>query len=196
MIDGLRRLLFEDLTLLLIAEMIALAIAIAIHRRRYTAKSRRGVWLTLAVCALFIMQSLMIKTDRERLIELIREMAVAVDRGDVRAVEQRLDETFLADGRDKPTFTAEVNDWLQRWQIDEAKIGRKVEVVIDNDSSMLTFRAFCDARNNRDTYYGTISKWQVSCIRRERDWKVQGVKLLNVRIGLLELNQIGDVFRY
>ena len=94
MLDGVARLLFEDLYLLLLAEAIALAVVLAVHRRRLTRQSRRLVWLTLGVCALLIVIQELTVTKREALEQMVAALAQAVDDGDIPAITKRLDREF------------------------------------------------------------------------------------------------------
>ena len=101
MFDYLIKMFFEEMPLLLVAEFIALAIALGIHRRRYTAKTRRGIWITIGACAALIALHLAVVTDREKIEQLIQILAEAVDGGDVQTIGEKLDEKFLTDDKNK-----------------------------------------------------------------------------------------------
>jgi len=193
MIDGLARLFFEDLTLLLVAEFAALAVVLGIHRRRFTAKTRRGIWITLAVCAALIAVQFAVSTDREQIKDLIKTLADAVDRGDLTTIEDGLDENFESENNNKQQYMALVKKNLQRWQIDEAKV-RKFEIELQGKSATVTFSAWCDARNPKQVYYSNRSQWRLECVKGDIGWKVAGIKLL--KINLTNISGINDLMQF
>ena len=93
--DSLTRLLFEDLPILLLAEVAGLAIVLAAHRRWMTARSRRMVWMSLAFCALLIAIQEYVVTNREALRDMVRTMAQAVEQGDMEALGERFDDEII-----------------------------------------------------------------------------------------------------
>jgi len=171
-LDYVTRLLFEDLPLLLVAEAIALAVVLAIHRRRFTPHTRRAVWITLGVCAIFIVIQSLVTTRREALEAMVRTLAQAVDHGDVPAIGERIDGEFRHGNHDKKAFLdGVVKQTLQRWQVDEAKVaGFKIE--INGDNATVSFRAHCDCRSDNHVQYKVPSFWTLNCIRRPDGWKL------------------------
>ena len=86
-----------------------------------------------------------------------------------------------------------MNIWLQRWQIDEAKVGR-FEFEIHSDSATVTFSGFCNARGSHDMHYNTPSRWRLQFVKRADGWKVISVQPL--KIGPLDMNSVNDIFRH
>ena len=158
MLDAVSRLLFEDLMLLLVAEMIALAVVLAIHRRQMTPQSKRLVWVTLAVCGLLIGIQHLTVTRREALQQMIVELAEAVDAGDVAGIADRLDDGFTWKRLDKSAFVEQVRDRLRRWQIDEASVGG-VRIEITGDRATVSCRGKCDWRSGEQVRHGVPSAW-------------------------------------
>ena len=95
MIDFLRRLLFEDLPLLLLAQAVAMAVVLAVHRRWMTRRSRRLVWIGLALCAALVALQVFVVTDREALTQMVQTLARAVDQGDMDTIADKLDAGFI-----------------------------------------------------------------------------------------------------
>src|SRR5690242_9371719 len=122
MVRFLQSLLFENLPLLLIAEAVAIAIVLGVHRRNLTAGTRRAVWITLAICVALIGLQYLVQTDQERIEANVKAIALAIDDGDVPAVGQHLDREFQDHGLSKEAWLADLRQRLQRWQIDEAKV--------------------------------------------------------------------------
>ena len=175
MLDYVTRLLFEDLPLLLVAEAIALAVVLAIHRRQFTPQTRRAVWITLGVCVTFIVIQSLVTTKREALEAMVSALARAVDDGDVPAIAERIDEEFRHGNDDKEAFLdGVVKQTLQRWQVDEAKVaGFKIE--IDGDTATVSFRAHCDCRSDNPVQYSVPSFWTLNCVHRPDGWKLLGI---------------------
>ncbi|MHC4442479.1 MAG: hypothetical protein ACYTF1_23650 [Planctomycetota bacterium] len=193
MFDYLFKMLFEEMPLLLVAEFIALAVALGIHRRRYTDNSRLGVWITLGVCAALIALQMTVVTDREKIENLINVLAQAADEGDVQTIGEELDEKFLTDGKNKKQFIGDVNSWLQRWQIDEAKI-RRLKIVLEDRSATATFSAWCNARKDSNVHYNNHSKWQLKFIKGHNGWKVTNIRLL--KVGPFNFSSVYDIYNY
>lgn len=184
------RLLFEDTLLLVVAELIALAFVLAIHRRRMNAGSRRLVWVTLVVCGLLLLIQELTVTRREAIMVMVASMARAVDEGYVESLATHVDTDFRHRGWDKPAFIEQVRDRLRHMQIDEASVGG-FDIVIKDDGAKVAFRARCDWRGGGEVRSGAVSDWELDCVRREDGWKMRGI--LSAKMGPLDLN---DAWRF
>lgn len=187
------RLLFEDLSILVMFEFVALMVVLTIHRRRMTAKTRRAVWITLAICALLIALNKLVTTDTERVVEMVSAMARAVDEGDVPAIAERLDDEFRYRYWDKAGFVAELNRKLQHWRIDEAKVGR-FDVEVTGDTAKTSFRASCDWRSDSESQAGVASSWIMECVRHPDGWKLR--RIISARVGPAYAIDLNDVWNY
>jgi len=168
------RLLFEDLPLLLLAEVAALAVVLAAHRRWMTARSRRMVWMSLAFCALLIAIQEFVVTDREALRDMVRTMARAVERGDIAALSERFDEKIrLGTHVGKEAVMKHARLRLQQYDVNEARVsGFQIEV--DGDAATVAFQAVCDVRGvQSNPYYATPTQWELRCVRHPDGWKVR-----------------------
>ena len=189
----LTRLLFEDLSLLLIAEVIAITIALAVHRRRFTAKSRRGIWITLVFCALFIGLQHLVVTDREHIERQVRTLARAVDDGDLQMLGQALDAGFTDGQRDREAFLADVDQFLQRAEVDEVTVGW-FKIAASGDTASAAFTARCDYRRGNQIHSGIPSRWELVFVRRDGDWKLQ--RIVSATFGPGGLIHYHDAWRY
>ena len=169
MINFLARVLFESLPWLLAFCLVAVAVAVAVHRTRYTKASRRGIWLTLAGClALLVMQWLVV-TDRETLEATVRTMARAMDEGDVATIAEHVDAGFQLGQENRDEFIESVNRTLQVYQVDEARI-TGVESAVEGDGATVSFWARCDVRGGGATDYNFFSRWRLHFVRRAGRW--------------------------
>lgn len=172
--DFLRELLFESLPMLLVLVAILLAAALAVHRRRASRASRRGLLITAAVCAGLIVMQALVVTDHEAIRATIQDLAKAVDAGDVAGIGDRLDEAFTFRSRSKSAFLDDVDRTLQRWRIDEVSVGG-YRIEITGDQAEVNFRAHCDLRGEQHEQSGLPSFWKVRMVRRAADWKLLGI---------------------
>jgi hypothetical protein len=194
MSDTLHSLLFENLTLLLLTEFAALAVVLAIHRRKFNERSRRAVWITLGFCAFLIFIQYWVKTDREKLKEATETLTTAVDHADLPTIADHLDKNFEDyQGHDKQIFLQQVEMVLQRWQVNEASIWQYNKVDIGQDTAIVEFQVFCDLRGEQFVQRNFPSRWRLQFIRRDDGWKVMGIKPL--KYGPYEAERI-DVLNY
>jgi len=198
MLDYVARLLFEELHLLLLTEAVALAVVLAIHRRRLTRQSRRLVLVTLGVCALLIVIQKLTITRRESLEQMVAALAQAVDDGDIPSITKRLDHEFQYGSQprpwDKKAFLTKVSEKLQRWEIDQASVrGFDIEMR-KKDEASVSFRATCDWRSGSRVEHDVLSRWRLYCVYRPDGWKV--FRIEEGKIGPGAMLDFGDVWRY
>lgn len=187
------RLLFEDLVILIIAEVVAMLVVLAIHRRRMTPRTRRAVWIVLACCIVLIAVNKLVTTDGEQVEKTVAAMARAVDDGDVPAIAGHIDDGFRYRQWDKAGFLAELNIKLQHWRIDEARVGR-FDVRIDGDQARASFRASCDWKGDRESQAGVSSSWELEFVRRPDGWKLR--RILTAKLGPAYAFDLKDVWNY
>jgi len=176
MSDYLTRLLFEDLSLLLLAEAIAMAVVVGLHRRSMTPRSRRRVWITLAVCAGLIVMQKLVVTDREAIRTMVEAMAQAVQEGDVQALGEHFadDLTFESD-RGKQAVLQRARAVLQQYEIHNARVsGFRIEV--NGDDAAVSFQAVADVRGGPEAHYKTPTRWDLKCRREPAGWRVYRAK--------------------
>lgn len=193
MTDFLIRVLFESLPRLLVVCVIALAVALAVHRTRYTRASRRGIWVTLAVCVGLIILQQVVVTDREALEQTVRIMARAVDQGDVATIADYLDENFQMGEVGREEFIRSVNQTLQVYQVDEARI-YGVQSDINSDAAEVKFGAYCDVRHDGQLESNLPTHWELSFVRRGQRWLLQRIVRAEWRLPIGDGR--GDIIPY
>jgi hypothetical protein len=191
--DAISRLLFEDLTLLLMAEAAALLVVLAIHRRKLTPQSRRMVWVTLAVCALLIAIQTMTTTKREAVRQTIESLAQAVEDGNMAAIAERVHADFEHRQMDKDTFLTFVQAQLQRWDISNVGLGQ-FEIEVEDERANATFRCSCNVRGNNGFERGIPSMWTIELERSEDRWQMTSI--VRGKIGPRGMFDFSDVGRY
>lgn len=169
MIDFLTRVLFESLPWLLFFCGVALAVALAVYRTRYTRRSWRGIWVTVAVCAALVILQWAVVTDHEALERTVRTLARAVDRGDVATIAEHLDAGFRLGNERRDEFIESVSRTLESYQVDEPRIF-DVKTKVEGDEAVVTFGAFCDVRRGDDVQNDFPTRWQLHFVRRAGRW--------------------------
>lgn len=174
MLDFLTNLFFESLPLLAFFCVVAIAVAVAVHRRRLTPGSQRGLWLTLAICAALLVLQWLVQTDREQLDAAVRAMARGVQAGDVGAVAEQVGDSFDWDGG-RQGFIDSMNRTLQTYDINEARIfGVKAQV--EGDAATVTFGAMCDVQSPSRSEYNLLSRWKLRFTRQDGRWRLQRIE--------------------
>lgn len=177
MSDALTRLLFEDLAVLLIAQAVALAVVLAVHRRWMTPRSQRLVWVTLALCAGLIWLQHDVVTDREALREMVDTLAEAVEAGDLDTVAESLHpdvEDRAGRGRDQLIQYADA--MMQRYDIREPALSGFDITLTGDATAAMTFQAFCDIRGDGAERFRIPSQWALGCVRTADGWRIRRIR--------------------
>ena len=172
MSDGLTRLLFEDLALLLLAEAAALAVVIGIHRSRMTPRTRRLVWITLALCVVLVVMQHVVVTDREAIRATIEDMARDVVDGDVASLGEKLDERMtLGPIKGKGAVLHHAHLTLQEYDVRNARVSA-FEIDLENRLAQVRFQAVGDIHGRQTEGFRTPMLWKLTMVRSPRGWRV------------------------
>jgi len=170
--NGLTRLLFEDMPLLLLAEVAAIAVVLGVHRRWMTTRSRRMVWMTLAICGVLIVVQRWVVTDREAIRQTIETMAGDVNEGDVASLGKNFDDRIVLGGiRGKEAVLKYAYLMLQQYDVNNARVsGFRIDLM--GGQATITFQAVADIRGGPAESYRTPLKWKMTMTRTDAGWKV------------------------
>lgn len=186
--EFLTRLFFEDRSYLLFAGAMATTLAVAVHRRCYTDRSRRGIWITLGICGVLLIVQQLVVTRREALVFMIQRLARAVDEGDLPGIGACLDEEGVRIGNSQPVSPREVLGMtmlaLQEYQVDETSTGQ-FTVTIEGDTATVTFRVSCDLRGGGQADYRTPSSWDLGVVWRSGGWRVNRIARAEIGLGVI-----------
>jgi len=123
----------------------------------------------------------LVETDREQIEATVAAMARAVDDGDIPALGAHIDQSFEDRQLDRRAWLEDVRQRLQRWRIDDAKVGGFVTRVNGNTAEV-AFRARCDWRGSNQQSPQTVgSTWKLGFIRRDDGWKLR--QILSAQFG-------------
>lgn len=174
MIDFLTTVLFESFTWLFFFCLVAMAMALATHRRRMTARTRRGLLVTGLVCVLLLIMQRLVVTDRERLEQAVEAMAKAVDQGDVGGIGEYVADNMQWRSGGRQQFIEDVTNRLISTNIDAARISQ-FEAKVEGDSATVTFMAVCDIRDPQATQANVPSHWKLHFVRSAGRWLLDQV---------------------
>ena len=172
MSDALTRLLFEDLALLLLAQAAALAVVIGIHRHRRTPRTRRAVWITLAVCAAMIVMQHLVVTDREAIRATVQAMARDVVDGDVASLGTNFDEQMsLGPIQGKEAVLHHARMMLQQYDVRNARVSG-FDITVEHGQAKVRFQAVGDIHGRQTEVFRTPMIWELTMARASDGWKV------------------------
>lgn len=174
----MQTLLFERPWLLLVLLAALQFVLIAIWSRWPTRSCARAVWIGFAAMPSLIALSAVVVTQRERVIDLCRELASLVDLGDVDAVAPLLSEDFAAGELDREAFLRRAKEKLTRFDVNDPRL-RGFEVNFGEPGhAVVVFHAVCRVRSP-DAYINQFpSRWRMSLRSGGRTWKVTKLEAL------------------
>jgi uncharacterized protein (TIGR02246 family) len=167
------RLLFEDLSVLLPVELVALAIVIGLYRHWRTPRSRLAVWIALSICAGLVALQHLVTTDREAIRAMVERMAAAVQEGDVPALGEHFAEDLVFEGdRGKNQVMQHATAVLQQNAIHNARVSAFI-IEVRGDDATATFQAVADIRTGgSEPNYNAPTRWELKCRREPAGWRV------------------------
>lgn len=168
--------MFLERAWLLLALMMCLLLGlIAVWSRRRTRRLARAVWITLALTALLPAISQVVVTPRERIVQICRELADLVDRGNVAEIELYLTEDFQAQGLDRFDFIEQLETALARYRVDDARL-RRFDVAVAGDDAVAVFDAVCSIRSV-DAYLDRVAtRWRLTFRHTAGSWRIASIE--------------------
>lgn len=154
-------------------------VLICVWSARRDRLSAHLVWSGFA--AIFALQTaaLFIETRTERVVAVCRQMAKAVDGGEIAALAPHLHADFSAAGLDKDAFLEAVGGALSRYRVDNPRLRRFAVEFPSDDDALAVFNASCRVRTTRS--YGHIpSRWRARFREDAGRWQLVGVESLPV----------------
>lgn len=182
MIDFITTVLFESMPWLLFFCCAAVAIALAVHRRRMTPGSRKGIYITLGACVGLLLLQRFVVTERESLTSVLQAMARAVDEGEVPALLEHVSPEFKWRSAGRQEFLDDVTQRLIATQIDGARI-TQVKANVADDSALVSFLAVCDIRDRQFDQRSVTSYWELRFVRRDGRWLMEAILKGEIRPG-------------
>lgn len=171
----MQALLFER-PLLLIAVLAAVQFALTWHwARSRTRRASRVALTALILFPLLLALQAWVVTDRERVTAVCREMADAMDAGEVARVGSHVSPTFAVGTMDRPALLEALEGVLTRVKVEEPRL-TDFEVTTDGDQARATFAASCRLVTAGAIESGMLSRWELTFRRIDRRWQVVEIR--------------------
>jgi hypothetical protein len=178
MLDGLAQFLFERPWRLAVSWVGLQFLLICLWSWQRTPRIRHAVLFGFAVFPVLLAASILVVTDRERVITLCRELALEVERGDAFAIEQHLADDFLAGDLDRDRFADRLQTALERYRVDYPRL-RRFDVSFPSETTAIAeFEATARVRSPNTFYGQMLSKWRISFRRHHKDWLITSLEAI------------------
>lgn len=132
-------------------------------------------------------------TTAERLEQICRRLAVAVDEGSIAEIRIHLADDFLADGLDREAFMRLVERALTRYRIESPQLS-DLKVRFEGDSNAnveLTASAYVQSA---DAVMDRLpTRWRIKYRSHGEAWLITAIEV--VPIPPLQLRRLGDITR-
>ena len=179
MLDFLTSLLFEDLILLILVEVVVIAIFLAVHRRYATRRTRIALWVAIAACLAQIVVQELVVTDREAVKELVHTLAKAVGDGDLTVLAENFDdgvvikESYFGSLQGKEAVMVRAQSVLQQNSVKQVSVGGyRVEVL--GDIAKVICQVMADIRMGGESSAQRVpSRWDLEVVRTPTGWKLR-----------------------
>ena len=183
---------FEDrialLTTLALVEFVLLW-AWARWRTRRTRQLASGGFV--AACLLLAAQSLVL-TDREKIITVCKEMACAIEEGDVDGVGEHIAQEFVVGSIDRETLLAALRRILAQVRVEDPRL-RRFEVTVGGGRGHADFHARCRLVTPDAVESALLTGWRLTFEHIDDRWQV--VEIAPVPTAMFPYRTLVDVLR-
>jgi len=177
--DLIISLLFESPTTLFILAVLVCGTLLVMWRRTGSDGRRKAFVITSCVFALFLVLQAVVETNREKIIHLIGDLAVAVERGDLDRIERAIDDEYRLNDVDRARVMPAIRAQLTQYTVERPRVFN-FGVNVSGDKATAQFNASCDIRRN-DSYFANMpSQWKLQLVRRDGTWKIQSIDALKI----------------
>lgn len=187
------RVLWESLWLLGVVWVGVLFVLIFGWSVQRTDHWRRAVWAGLVMGPLLLVVSQLVVTSRERVENLCRELARAVDAGEVSEIRAALAPEFHAAGLDANEFVDRVERVLSRVRVEDARLSAFDVSFSSPYEAMAEFTASAHIRAEESYLDWLVSRWRLTFRRTGDQWFVTEIE--TVRTPPLNLPSLSELLR-
>ncbi|MEK6676112.1 MAG: hypothetical protein AABZ47_10720 [Planctomycetota bacterium] len=158
-----------------------------------TRNAARCVWIGFGLIPILLILSRIVVTPGERMMIVCRELAQAVDDGDMAAIGSKLSPNFEAGGFDRAELLVRAERALTQTRVDDESLWGFDIRVDGSDSGVVEFTVSARVRTS-DLDLGWIhTRWRVQLRKANDHWSV--AQLEPLPIPPLNLREIRSLFR-
>lgn len=177
--DAIKGLLFEGSLTLAGLCAGACLVLLVLWRRTGSSVRRKMFWGATAASFLLLGLQGLVVTDRERIINLVQELAAAAEKSDIARIEQSIDAAYKDSDGDREACLARARDRLSRHAIRSVSLSA-FEVNVSGDDAKASFRVVCDMREGDHSLPNMPSRWELDLVRRGDTWMVCSIRRLQI----------------
>ena len=137
--------------------------------------------------------SVAVATPRERINGICREIAKAVDEGDMDAVAASISPDFSTEGLDRDELVRRATQVLTRVRVDQVRLRHFDIEFMDERRATATFDTTCNVRTT-DGFAGALpSRWKLSFRQDGQQWALTGME--SIPVPPFRIKRLGDWLR-
>jgi len=173
---AIQALLFER-PLLLVPVLVACQLLLIHFWSKYRTRTTMRLMLVgFVVFPLMVLLQAVVTTDRERLVQVCRAMAEAVESADTHAFSGFVSDDFALSGDSaadlaKEDLVKKLERFLMTYDIEDARL-RQFEIQVDGERATVVFTAHCRVVASEVITPGSVSKWQCRFQREGDSWRM------------------------
>ena len=172
--------LLESLPALLVAWVAAQFGLICLWSWRRSRGTARAVWIGFGLLPTLAGASILIVTDKERMIRLCHDMARAVEEADVDAIAERLSPELRAGELEREAFLDRLRGELTKHRVNWVELSRFDRTDADGrmNGATLEFDAACDVFTSDAVFERLRTRWRWSFEWAGHGWFVTRMEAL------------------
>ena len=173
----MQALLFESPWLLAPTLLVAQLALVGIWSSRRPPLPRRIILGGFLTCPLLLLVQAWVQTDRERLIDICRQMARRVEAVDPPGFVEFLAQDFHSSGRsadgplDARDMLDELRQLLNTYRIEQPRL-RRFHVLVTGDQANVRYAATCRVITPDQVWPLINSAWELDFVRQDGQWRV------------------------
>ncbi len=171
------RILFENLWLLLGVWVPVQFVLIAMWSWLRSTMTKRFVWSGFAALPILMTLSMMVVTEREKIIGHLNALARAVEQADIDEIASHLAEDFEARGYDREQMLRRIDARIDQYPASHVRISQVV-VTVDGDEAAVKFRGSGNIRAPEIPYQYATTLWKSKWRRIQNDWLMTSLERL------------------
>ncbi len=171
------RILLESYWLLLGTWIPVQFVLIAMWSWRRTETTKRVVWSGFVVFPMLLVVSMLVVTDREKIVDQLIALARAVEQVDLDEIASHFAEDFEARGYSRERMLARIDARLTQYPVTQARISQ-VAVALDGDEAIVKFRGSANIRFPEIPYQYATFLWHSKWRRSQDGWLITSLEKL------------------
>lgn len=141
-------------------------------------QSFNAFWISITSIVLLESLSILVVTPREQIQRLCSELVNLIQDQDSEGFVEHIDHSFEASGYDRDRFVDRVKPAIERILLSDIQLKRLEVQLPEENKGVAEFDVDCVVQTAEMPYRPILSRWRLTLIRREDQWKVVHIKAL------------------